>query len=612
MRLPPRIGKALAVCLLLLTAWCLPSARAARGGASAAASLSDTSVDAGEQTQFRISVTNGDAEEPPRAPNVEGLSITYAGRSASSQYNFSNGSLSQSTTTTYVYTVDTERPGRYAIPGQEVRLSDGSVLRTLPVTLTVLGSGGGTGGNKPPAYCELIVPKKSAYVGESVPIEVRANYVANSLHVASPEVILSGDGFSVQNFTPPRPLGQVSQDGRYHVDLYRSAIAGVKIGTLTVGPATIIPTLQLPRTAGSRRRSFNDPFADPFGQFDPYNMAPPRQVQLRSELAVLEVKPLPDAGKPADFSGAIGQFKLEADAVPNKAATGDPVTVRLRLSGQGNFDRVAAPVLSDDRGLRTYPPSAKFKADNEVNLSGTKTFEQVVIADGPRTTLPSYHFNYLDPATGKYVVIDTPPLPVKIEGRNVATPTPAPTAATAAVSPAATPPLSPPAPTPVRTPEDILYIRADRGEVRGAEAFRPLYRRPGFWVAQGGVFAAVLAWGLGAFLRTRRADEANQRAAQAARQSGDLQRALRREDTGRREFYTAATRLAQLRAGGASLSAADIARARGLDSQAAGSVQEIFDRHAELAYSGGPAAETPVPTDERRNVLATLDAIGRN
>ena len=334
-------------------------------------------------------------------------------------------------------------------------------------------------------------------------------------------------------------------------------------------------------------------------------MAPPRQVQLRSEAAVLEVKPLPDAGKPAEFSGAIGQFKLEADAAPNKAATGDPVTVRLRLSGQGNFDRIAPPVLSDDRGLRTYPPSAKFKADNETNLSGTKTFEQVVIADGPRTTLPSYRFNYLDPATGKYVVIDTPPLSVKIEGRNVATPTPAP----AAASPAATPL---PAPTPVRAPEDILYIRGERGGVRGAEAFRPLYRRTGFWITQGGILAAVLVSGLGAFLRTRRADEASQRAAQAARQSGDLQRALRRENTGRREFYTAATRLAQLRAGGAALSAMDIARAKRLDPQAAGSVQEIFDRHAELAYSGGPAAEIPVPTDERRNVLATLDAIGRN
>ena len=110
---------------------------------------------------------------------------------------------------------------------------------------------------------------------------------------------------------------------------------------------------------------------------------------------------------------------------------------------------------------------------------------------------------------------------------------------------------------------------------------------------------------------------ASQRAAQFARQQSELQQTLRREDTGRREFYTAATRLARLRAGraarqpAAGLSAAEIAQLKGLDAHAAGSVREIFDRHEELAYSGSAAAETPVPGEERRNVLATLETIGR-
>ena len=604
MKLPRRIGRALVFCLLL--AW--PAhGWAARSPASVAASLSDSSVDAGEQTQFLVSVTNGEVEEVPRTPTVDGLTMAYAGKSSSSQYTFNNGSLTQSATTTYVFTVGTERPGRFTVPGQEVHLTDGAVLRTLPVTLTVLGSGN-SGGGKDLTYAELVIPKKSAYIGESVPIEVRAGFAANVRHNPSQEVILGGDGFSVQAFTPPRSTGSSTQDGRYTVDLYKSSVAGVKIGTVSVGPATVNPTVQMPRTGGGRRRSFNDPF-DPFGQMDPYNVSPPRLVSLKTDAVTLEVKPLPEEGKPVDFSGAIGQFRLAAEAVPNKANTGDPVTVRLRLSGQGNFDRIAPPTLRDEHGLRTYPATAKFKADDEVGLSGTKTFEQVVIAEGPRTTLPSYRFNYLDPATGKYVTVDTPPLAVKIEGRDLATPTPAPAVTTAVPSPSATPT---PVPTPARPPEDILYIRADRGVVRDAAAFRPLYRRAGFWAVQGGVLALALALAGGALLRTRRADEVRQRAARAAQQSGDLRRALRREDTGRREFYTAATQLAQLRAGGVGLSAADITQAQGLDPQAAESVRKIFDRHAELAYSGSAAAETPVPTDERRDVLATLDTIGWN
>jgi hypothetical protein len=41
--------------------------------------------------------------------------------------------------------------------------------------------------------------------------------------------------------------------------------------------------------------------------------------------------------------------------------------------GRGNFDRVNAPLLEDDAGWHKYPPSSKFKQDDEVGISGTKT-----------------------------------------------------------------------------------------------------------------------------------------------------------------------------------------------------------------------------------------------
>ncbi len=201
---------------------------------------------------------------------------------------------------------------------------------------------------------------------------------------------------------------------------------------------------------------------------------------------------------------------------------------------------------------------------------------------------------------------------MKIEGGKLATPTPVPAANPVAAATAT------PAPTPRPAPEDIHYILADPGPRLGAKAFRPLYRRPLFWEAQGALLAGLLALGGTAGWRARARNASNQRAAQLARQQSELQRALRREDAGRREFYTAATRLAQLRAGvaasgpDASLSAADIARVKRLDAPTANSVREIFDRHEELAYSGGPAAQTPVPADERRGVLATLETIGRD
>ena len=59
------------------------------------------------------------------------------------------------------------------------------------------------------------------------------------------------------------------------------------------------------------------------------------------------------------------------------------------------------------------------------------------------------------------------------------------------------------------------------------------------------------------------------------------------------------------------LTATDVCRVQGLDPATAASVEEIFHRHDELSYSGGRAAQETVPLHERRDVLATLDTVGK-
>ena len=420
MSLSRRIGSrtALAVIFAAVLAGAVPGAPAQNGNVTVAASLVDPSVEAGQPAEYHIDVINGRPDSPPPAPVVDGLSITYAGERQSQQFQMGNGfQMQHTTTTTYLYSVETSRAGRFTIPGQQIE-SGGNSLRTLPLTLTVLDVGAaGSESAGQSVSAELIIPKKNAYVGESFAAEVRA-YFGQAVHFnPDPDPILNGEGFSAQKFTrAPHIDTEVIDGAQVHVVTYNTAITGVKIGDLSVGPVEVQPVVQIPRPR-PRRRNFNSPFDDPFfnAMPDAFNMAPPKQMKLRTGTVNLEIKPLPP-GKPADFSGGIGEFKMEAEADPRKAQAGDPVTVRLVVTGQGNFDRVAAPVLSDDRGLRTYPATSKFKADNEENLSGVKTFEQVVIADGARSSLPPYHFSYLDPATGKYTTLETPPIPVEIVG----------------------------------------------------------------------------------------------------------------------------------------------------------------------------------------------------
>ena len=591
------------------------------GEASVSAALPEPSVDAGEATQYQITVTNGAADKPPLPPMVNGLTIAYLGPSTQRSFGIgTNGQFVHSETVVYVYSVNTTRAGRFTIPGQDVVVS-GTTLRTLPVTLTVQDAGAPS--PTPPSQAilsELVIPKKTAYVGESFLAELRTYFGLNVKVFQIPdEPILNGEGFSVQKFTPPRPGSPVVDGIHYQAAIYRTAITGVKTGTLSIGPVDTMPTVQMPPVRS--RRGQHSGGGGLFGDDDddsPFNifgggmgarLQPPQQIKVTAPPVEVTILPLP-AGQPANFSGGIGEFKLETEAQPRRAQVGDPVTVRLILTGKGNFSRINAPVLNDEDGLRTYPATAQFKADDDVGLSGTKTFEQVVVPNGPRASLPAYHFNYLDPATGKYVALDTAPVAVKIEGSAVPPPV-----VTTLSPPAANTPEATPTPRP-HPAQDILYIRNEPGPMRKREAFLPVYRRPVFWWAQLAPLTALLLTAGYLVAKARGRNEAIRRQAALLRQRGELQRALRRDTTSRRDFYTAATRLAQLQAAAGrlddQLSAAEIVLARRLDAQTANSVQEIFHRRDELAYSGGQVAQEVVPASERQTVLATLETLGKN
>lgn len=597
--------------LLACAALALAPLAARADSPSATASLSETSAEVGETVEYRIDVVGAQGGAAPKAPQVEGLTITGSGRSNSTQMTGSFGSgVKVVSSTIYTFNVEASHAGRFVIPGQEIDTGAGPV-RVEPVAFTATGGGAGAAAAADPSrsfFARLRFGKPSAFVGEAFPAEVQAFFGADVTFNIDPNVSLRGEGFTIQKFTPPAQDVQRVDGAQYRVITYRSSLAGAKTGTLSVSLADVNAIVRLPRPPQPRRRpTFSNPFdddpffRDPFGAL---NGTVTKQIKLRADPQPLEIKPLPP-GAPADFTGAIGHFTLEAEAEPRKAQAGDPVTVHLHLSGDGNFDRVSAPAVNDDQGLHLYPPSAKFKADDDLGLKGTKTFEQAVVAQTARPSLPGYHFSYLDPDTGKYVTINTAALPVVIEGSAAPVATPAPALPSSSASPA---------PAPIQKPRDILYIRSDAGP---AADFAPVYRRRGFWLAQGLAAAGLAAFGALGWRRARSRNDAARRAADSQRRQAELLKALRTEGTARRDFYSAATRLAQLKAGAATgrpgehLSLAEVCAAPRLDLQTAASVERIFHRHDELAYSGGAVAQEPVPPEERRTVLETLETFGR-
>ncbi len=602
-------------CATRLRRWLLALLLVLGVGAQAAdvsvkASLSRGVTVIGEPVQFQVKITNAKRAGEPPDVKADGLDIRYLGPSTSTSMRVDGTGFHSESTTIQVYEVVAEKNGIFTIPAVELEVG-GQKLRTEPVTLTVQKSSADDEA-RPQAQglLEIVLPKKTAYVGEMIPVELRL-YVDARIKwqvAAMPEV--AGEGFTKQKMPDPRRPETVSKNGRdYDLLIFKTAITPGKAGKLSIGPGELTYNAQIPRARRSGPRSMfdlDDVFGDSF-------FAETRQIKVKAEPVELTVKPLPAAGKPHDFSGAVGGYQFSAEGRPNQVKVGDPVTMKLRVTGHGNFDRVEAPALKDANGWRSYPPSGTFQKDatDEVGMSGTKTFEMAVVPEEKKTQMPAFTFSYFDPEAEKYVTLASEPAPLKTDGAKPAAPAPAPVAPAAADAPNADSEAAPPKAAPNVT--DIHGPRYDAGEPR---TFAPLSERREFLLAQAGMLAAL---GVLVGFRLRRRPNADAaRSAALRREKSALWAKLRRGEMAYAEFFDGAARIVQIDtalATGADAAGVDAPAARalaGADEATAEVIDEVFNARAELLFAGGGRDAGNMSGDERGRVLAALETFGRN
>jgi heme exporter protein D len=351
----------------------------------------------------------------------------------------------------------------------------------------------------------------------------------------------------------------------------------------------------------ARPRRHGGPFDDPFFQNffnDPFQMmSPPQQITIRGDPIELAIKPLPSAGQPRSFSGAVGNFSMTTNVKPTMVEAGDPLTITAKITGNGDFDRVTAPQITDPAGWKTYPPSSKFEADDDVGISGVKTFEMAAIPSPDKKASPSLEWSYFDPAKEQYVTLDSQGTPIRIEGQAPAAPTPVGVQQTAQATPAPTAP-------------DILYIRAD--SAGWGRTFTPIYTTPIFWEAQGMPLIALLALIGVQIARKRAADQEARRRDQWRRQKEAEVATIQRRDIPEGEAYQAAARALRLEAAiqlgrePETLDGAEVAGARVLDDALAERVRQLFDRQDEVLYAGVAGGRTASSAQTRIDLLETV------
>jgi BatD DUF11 like domain len=392
-------------------------------------SIEPERIDLGGAARLTIAASGAETPQitPPMVAGLEFVAVSQAQRVESV-----NGVTTSTTSVTYQ--VIPREAGVYTIPG--------AIPGSPPVVLTVNPGGGAngpalgaTGVPAPPvassvmpvgraelnadhsAYVRLRLAKHELYVGETIPVDIEVGMREGFVASLNGLPTLNGDEFTLNKLSSePQRAEEVIDGQRFTVLTWHSALAAVKPGKFAL-------TVETPLTVRMRSRhdagsfgeaGLDDLLNDPaFQNF--FGTTTEKEIAVASKPADFTVLALPTGNQPSDFSGAVGHFTVSSDLSDDKAAAGDPVTLRMRISGAGNFDRVTSSMLHDVAHWKTYAPTAKFQPSDSMGFRGVKTFEQPVIAVQPGTqSLPPLDFSWFDPNTRQYAQARTSPLPIDI------------------------------------------------------------------------------------------------------------------------------------------------------------------------------------------------------
>ena len=365
--------------------------------------------------QFRLSYTiNSQKVRDFRAPSIKEFEVLMGpSRSTQSSTQIINGNVTSTSTITFTYILMAGKEGTYTIPGATI-VADGNNYTSNSVEIKVLppdqSSGAGNGNSRNSS-------RNQANSGKITDKELFMLATASKTNVYEQEAILltykvytqvnltglSGDipdlkGFHTQEVELPnqKTFSLEHYNGRnYNTTIWRQLVLfPQQTGKIE------IPSVTFEGTVSQMVAS-----ADPF--FNGGNYVNITKNLVTPKLTI-NVKELP-AGKPANFSGGVGEFTLSSSISTQELKTNDAVTIKLVISGTGNMKLINTPEVGFPQDFEIYDP----KVDNKFNLTrnglaGNKVIEYLAIPRHAGTyTIPPIEFSYFDLKSQSYKTLKT-------------------------------------------------------------------------------------------------------------------------------------------------------------------------------------------------------------
>ena len=409
---------------------------------------------------------------PPKLNALPEFNVSYGG--SSSQYNLTSNQISVSITWTYI--LRPKKVGQFTV--SQVQISRGNKTYTAdPISIKVL-----TQSTKPSQSestqdtftdpfsssthkVQASVDNPRPYVNEQIIYTFRYLYTDRIPSFNSPKYTPpSLRQFWTTELERKRRRRQAIDGALYWIEEIQVGLFPITAGRITIEPAK----LSLPLSAGRGR--------------------PQSSNMLITHPVEVNVRPLPQEGKPTNFTGTVGQYRIHAQTDRPTIEAGDGFTLRVQVSGQGNIKTVPTPTIPVLPNMAIYDPQitdAIGVVDSKVQ--GSRTYEYVIIPSKEGDwTIPAIDYPHFDPQTESYQVARTAPIAINV--------LPNPNGAIGTTSPHTTQSNM------HLLKQDIRYIKPDSLELSNQHLYP--YKRASFWVAQTLPIAVILSvW----FYRQRQA-----------------------------------------------------------------------------------------------------------
>jgi len=459
-----------AVILFFATCLLITSGRAA----SFTATLDRDTVTLGEQATLSLTFEGG---QPAKLTPLEvpGLQFGTPSRSFSQNIDFNSGQVNARLVLSFPVTP--QREGEFTIPAMTADVG-GQAMASQPLKLTVTKPGATAASGANPdsqfAFARLALPQKEVYPGETITADLQLFYRQDTQLANQPQVAgAPADGFAVGKIAGGNmTLAQVG-NAVFNVIPAKIALTATRTGALRVGPVTVSLDLLVPS---------NDRRSDPFDPFGMMRRSVEKPLSVATDALDVKAQPLPSKNVPPDFNGVVGNYTMTVSAGPTNVTVGDPITVRVQISGSGALDAVTLPPQDAWQNFKTYPPTTKLETSDQFGFQGTKTFEQIISPQNSSVhELPPLTFSFFNPDDGQYHTLTQAAVPLTVKAA-AASPLP-----TLAANRNSAPENQP--------PQDILPIKESMGTL--AQAGAPLIARPAFLALQSVpvlAFLAALVW----------------------------------------------------------------------------------------------------------------------